>query len=121
MAKPIILICEDEIHAQDAIGNFLAKRNYSVYRANDGLKAIQSVKELNPDLVLLDVRMPKIDGIEVAKRIRAFNQRVKIVFLTAFEGQELSKEAAKYKISGYIVKPSPVENILKTIENALAD
>ena len=117
--KQKILICEDERDSQEAIKNTLAKRDYEVYAAADGRESVEKAKQLNPDLVLLDIRMPEIDGIEVAKQIRKFNNQARIIFITAFQSPQLIKETAKYDISDYIVKPTPTEDILKSIQDAL--
>ena len=114
-----ILICEDELDTQEAIKNILSKRNYEVLIAVDGKEAIEKAKELKPDLMLVDIRMPQIDGIEVAKEIRKFDSNVKIVFITAFQSPEIQKEASKYNISDYIVKPASSEDILKAVRGAL--
>ena len=63
--------------------------------------------------------MPKVDGLEVAREIRKFNTQAKIVFITAFQSSELSKEAAKYDIVRYLVKPILPKDILEVVEQAL--
>ena len=63
--------------------------------------------------------MPKVDGLEVAREIRKCNAQTKIIFITAFQSPELSKEAAKYNISDYLVKPASPGKILKAVEDAL--
>lgn len=119
MSKPVILVCEDELDSQKALADALTKSNFEVYVASDGLQAVQLAKEIKPQVILLDIRMPKIDGIEAAQKIRVFNEEVKIILLTAFQGQELVKEAAKYDICAYIEKPSSVQQVIKTIQSAL--
>jgi two-component system, OmpR family, response regulator VicR len=114
-----ILICEDEKEVQNLLKTILLKNKYKVHTAADGKEAIEQAREIKPDLILLDIRMPKLDGLEVAKEIRKFNTKVGIVFITGFQSPELSKEASKYNISGYIVKPSPTKEILQTIKGAL--
>lgn len=119
MSKQKILICDDEKEAQKLFTEILTKENYETYIAADGKEAIDKTREINPDLLLLDIRMPKIDGLEVAKRIRNFNRTVKIIFLTGFQSPALSKEAAKYDIFDYIVKTASTKDILKVIQDAL--
>ena len=114
-----ILICEDEIDTQESIKNILSKRDYEVFTASDGKESIKRAREISPDLILLDIRMPKIDGIEVAKQLRQFNAVAKIIFLTAFESSQLVKEAAKYDIFDYITKPCLPEQIINYIQEAL--
>lgn len=114
-----ILVCEDEKEVRELLKDVLIKNNYEIYTAMNGKEAIDKTKQIKPDLILLDIRMPKIDGLEVAKRIRKFNLVVKIIFLTGFQSPELSKEAANYDISDYIVKSASAKDIVKVIAAAL--
>ena len=114
-----ILICEDDQAVQDLLKDIVLKSKNEVYTAQDGKEAITKAKEINPDLIILDIRMPKIDGLEAAKMIRKFNTAVKIVFLTGYASPELSKEAAKYDIFDYIVKTASTKEILGVIQKAL--
>jgi YesN/AraC family two-component response regulator len=114
-----ILICEDEPEVQNLLKGILLKNKYEVSMAMDGKEAIDKTKKIKPDLILLDIRMPKIDGLDVAKRIRKFNPAVKIIFLTGYQSPELTKEAAKYDISDYIVKSASIKDIRKVITEAL--
>ena len=93
-----ILISEDEPDAQESLKNILKAKDYAVYTAKDGAEAIDVAKEINPDLVLLDIRMPKVDGLEVAREGRKFNSQTKIIFITAFQSPELVKEALKTEL-----------------------
>ncbi|MFA5014634.1 MAG: response regulator [Actinomycetota bacterium] len=113
-----ILICEDEKDVIELLNNLLIKAGFEVYIAIDGKETIDKTKKIKPDLLLLDIRMPKINGLEAAKMIRDFNREVKIIFLTGFQSQELLKEAAKYDIFDYIVKTSSTKEILKVIQEA---
>lgn len=114
-----ILICEDESDVQESMANILIKRKYAVYAAKDGEEAINQARKIDPALILLDIRMPKFDGLEVAKQIREFNLKTKIIFITAFQSPELTKEAAKYDILDYIVKPTTSQEILNVVNAAL--
>jgi YesN/AraC family two-component response regulator len=107
------------VTSQKAIKNILAKRKYEVYTAQDGEEALGKAKTLGPDLIILDIRMPKIDGIEVLKEIRKFNAGVKIIIVTAFQSPQISQEAAKYNIFDYIVKPLSGEKLIEVVEKAL--
>ena len=115
----MILLCEDEPDIQRTLKNILKKRGYEVRTAKDGEEAINIAKKINPDAILLDIRMPKVDGLEVAREVRKCNTQTKIIFITAFQSPELSKEAAKYNISDYLVKPASPGKILKAVEDAL--
>ncbi|MCX7926581.1 MAG: response regulator [Candidatus Omnitrophica bacterium] len=112
-----ILICEDEKDAQKTLEQILRRRNYQVACVDNGQDAIVQTKEFSPDLILLDIRMPKIDGLEVARQIRSFNKLVKIIFISAFASPEIEREAAQFDICDYLVKPVSNEDILKKIES----
>jgi CheY-like chemotaxis protein len=114
-----ILICEDEEDMQLILTTALTQRDFEVHSAKDGEQAKKKSKSLKPDLILMDIRMPKLDGLEVAKEIRKFDSNVKIIFMTAFQSPELQNEAAKYNITAYLNKATPLEEIIKTIEDAL--
>jgi CheY-like chemotaxis protein len=114
-----ILICEDEEDMQQILSHVLQTRDLEVYSAHDGREAVKKTKSLKPDLIVLDIRMPKLDGIEVAKAIRKFDRNVKIIFMTAFQSQEIQNEASKYNIIAYLNKSTPTEEIIKTIEESL--
>lgn len=119
MRKPRILICEDEQQAQSIIKSILSRNEYQVEVANDGKESVEKTKRICPDLILLDIRMPKINGLEVAQEIRKFNDKVKIIFITGFQSPQLFKEATKYDITDYFVKPLYPPTLLKAVEEAL--
>ena len=114
-----ILICEDETGVQEFLSRSLTDRKYEVYIAVNGKEAIDKAKALTPDLILLDIRMPKINGLEAAKAIRKFDKSVKIIFITGFQSPEISKEAAKYDICDYVTKNAPIQEIITAIDEAL--
>ena len=110
-----ILICEDDIDTRQALQNILTKRGYHVDTAADGKECIEKIKECDPSLLLIDIRMPKVDGLEAVQEIRTFNTSVKIIFITAFESPQISQEASKYGIEDYIVKPPNPQHILDAV------
>lgn len=114
-----ILLCEDEKDIQNSIMGMLSEKGYAVDVARDGQESIAKTKEVQPDLILLDIRMPKIDGIAVAKEIRKFNHQTKIIFITGFQSPQLAQEVTKYNIADYLVKPLTSQALLKAIEKAL--
>ncbi len=114
-----ILVCEDEKDVRESLANILSNSNYQIFTAENGKSALSQALELKPDLILLDVRMPKIDGLEVAREVRKFDKLVKFIFLTAFAGEEIRKEAARYDIYDFLIKPVPNEIIIQKIEESL--
>jgi DNA-binding response OmpR family regulator len=115
-----ILICEDEQDIREALLKILSRSEYEVQTCENGKEAIDKTREFKPNAILLDVRMPKIDGLEAAREIRRFDKQVKIIFVTAFASEEIRKEASQYNIADYLVKPIPPEIIIQKIEQHLS-
>ena len=116
-----MLICEDEQEARDSLKSIFAKRDYEIFTAKDGQEAVQKAKEVKPDVILLDIRMPKIDGMEVAREIREFDKIAKLVFITAFQSPQLKLEATKYNIAAFLIKPASAEEILTAVSETLSE
>lgn len=92
-----------------------------IAEAKDGQEAIQTIKELKPDIVFMDIRMPNIDGIEAAKIIHSTeSKRIPIIMLTAYSQPELYEEASKAGIFAYLTKPVRKADLAPAIEVAMA-
>lgn len=84
--------------------------------ASDGLEAVQKAEDLKPDLVLLDVELPSLNGIEAARQIRNVAPTSKIIFLTQESDLEIVREALKTGAFGYVLKPNVVTELLGAVE-----
>ena len=107
MSQPKILIVDDEVDILDLLEYNLEKEGYEVIKAMDGEEAIRKSREHKPDMILLDIMMPNLDGIETCRRIRAIKglEKVFIVFLTA-RSEEYSELAGfEAGADDYIPKP----------------
>lgn len=115
-----VLIADDEANIVTSLEFLMTREGYQVAVASDGLEALRLVEELSPDLVLLDVAMPHLDGFSVAQRIRASHGTgIAIVMLTA-KGQEA--EMAKGVALGadlYITKPFSTRNLVAAVHRLL--
>ena len=87
--------------------------------ASDGLVAVQKAQELQPDLILLDVGLPKLSGIEAARRIRELSPASKILFVTQYRCREIAEEALCTGASGYIVKSHAGGDLLRAVNTVL--
>jgi DNA-binding NarL/FixJ family response regulator len=87
--------------------------------AGDGNEAIEKTKELIPELILMDINMPNLNGIEAAKQIREFNKDVKIIILTMLDNERFIFEALTAGINGYIYKDSEITELAKAIEQVM--
>lgn len=86
---------------------------------SDGLEAVKKTQELNPDVVLLDLSLPKIDGVEAANRIRRTAPATKIVFITAYHDSELMQTVLRDQAEGYVLKWEIMRDLFPAIEAAL--
>ena len=116
-----ILIVDDEVAVCDLLEDFLTLKGYEVFTASDSYIAIKKVKEVRPHLVLLDIVMPGISGIQLLKEIKKLNSKTGVVMITAVPDQGIITESIDLGAYDYIRKPMDlkhVENIvMKTINN----
>ena len=119
-AQRRVLIAEDEALIRLDLKEMLEEEGYAVVgEAGDGEQAIKLAEELKPDLVILDVKMPILDGISAAERI--VDQRIApVVMLTAFSQRELVERAVDAGAMAYLVKPFAKSDLLPTIEVAVS-
>ena len=111
-----ILIAEDETLIRMDLAEMLREAGYEVVgEAADGVEAIELVKTLKPDLAILDIKMPKLDGISAATEISAF---CPTLMLTAFSQRELVERARDAGVMGYVVKPFTIDDLIPAIEIA---
>jgi len=115
----IILVVDDEEGFRKMMTFWLKSKGYSVVAVPDGKTAIQQVKEATPDIVLLDLRMPVMDGIEVLKKIRKFNKEVPIIIISAYVDHPGTKDMLSYGVSGVFYKGMNFEEVLPLLETAL--
>ena len=100
-----ILVVDDEITIRNLLKEFLSRKGYDVYTAPDGRAAIAKVKETRPHIVLLDIMMPGMGGIETLKEIRKIDSRVGVIMVTGISDEELGKRAIALGACDYITKP----------------
>ena len=115
-----VVIAEDEVLIRMDLAEMLGEEGYEVVgQAGDGQKAIELAEELRPDLVILDVKMPVLDGIAAAERI-AGARIAPVVILTAFSQRELVERARDAGAMAYLVKPFSKSDLVPAIEMAVS-
>lgn len=114
-----ILYVEDEQEIQANIAEYLGNYFGNVYLASDGKEAINQYNRHHPDVLLLDINLPNIDGLTVATKVRKHDPDVKIIMLTAFTEKEKLLKATELKLTRYLIKPVAPKNFKETL-NILA-
>lgn len=103
MSKKTVLLIEDNTDFREALTDALA--DYEVISASDGLAGLEAFRSRPVDLVLLDIRMEGIDGVEVLRRIRSVDLSTPVVIITGYSTQEVAEKVADLGVSGYLKKP----------------
>ena len=114
-----ILVAEDEENTRRATVRSLQLAGYIAESARNGIEAIRKLNESDFDLLLLDIRMPDMDGIEVMRRLEKSGRTIPIIILTAFATLESAITAVKAGAQDFLVKPQHIREILAAIEKAL--
>jgi len=112
-----ILIADDESIIRLGLARILEEAGHTVYAAENGVAAIRLAEGRTPDLVILDIKMPEMDGLEAARALLDRAQ-VPIIFLTAYGERELVERAARLPVMGYLVKPIKEAELLAMIQVA---
>lgn len=119
--SPLVLVIDDEPRMRDVIQRILKQEGYKVITAPDGETALRLIKETEPDVILLDLTMPGIDGREICHRVREFSTKIKVIYFTArakpidqLESKEFRSEA-----DAFISKPATSRRILSTVSRVL--
>jgi len=100
-----ILVVDDDLETCNVLQEFLHLKGYEVYTARDGEQAVQTVKDVAPRIVLLDMIMPKMDGIETLQEIKKIDPTIGVIMITAVIDEAMAKQAVALGAYEYITKP----------------
>ena len=114
MERKKVLICDDEEGIRESL-KLILEDSYDLAFATNGSEAIETAKQVLPDIVILDIKMPKMSGIDALKEIKKALPKAKFVISSGYKSVEVAQEAIKQGASEYIVKPFESEEILKTL------
>lgn len=121
MAKRILLV-DDAAFMRKMIKDTLSKNGYSdLHEAVDGADAVEKYAELHPDLVIMDITMPNMDGLEALKAIRGADSSANIVMCSAMGQESMVMDAVRSGAKDFIVKPFKAERVLKTVTSILGE
>ena len=120
MAK--IMMVDDAAFMRKVIKDTLSKAGYTdLYEAVDGADAVEKYNEIKPDLVLMDITMPNMDGLEALKAIRAADGGANVVMCSAMGQETMVIDAIRSGAKDFIVKPFKIERVLKTVTSIVGE
>ncbi len=116
-----ILVVDDTMFMRTLVKNILFSGGHDIVgEAEDGVQAVEMYKKLKPDLVTMDVVMPKMNGIEALKSIKAADPKARVIMCTAVGQEQMVKLAIKSGAKGYIVKPFQAPKVIEEVNNVLS-
>jgi DNA-binding NtrC family response regulator len=118
MKKNRILIAEDEDNILKLLERLLKNNGYVTYGANNGKKALEIAKTKEIDIVITDIRMPEMDGIELIKEIKKMDPCIEVIVMTAYASVDTAIEAVRIGARDYIRKPFDIDEVINAIEKA---
>jgi DNA-binding NtrC family response regulator len=119
MTKGSILVVDDEANARNALAELLRDEGYRVETAADGFKALGKLEEGVPDLVLTDLKMPGMGGVELLERVRAQHEETIVVVMTAFGAVDTALDAMKKGAADYLTKPLNMTELLLVLDREM--
>jgi DNA-binding response OmpR family regulator len=114
-----LLIVDDEVEICEFLKSFFEDRDFDVAVANGGAQALEKVALFHPEVVLLDIQMPGMDGLQVLKKLKETYPKVKVIMVTAVETQEKIEEAMRLGADNYITKPLSLEYLEKDVQDKI--
>ncbi len=114
-----VLVVEDEHNIRMAFTETLYREGYVVYSAETGKKALECIRNYRLDLVVLDIKMPDINGIEILKRIRNEDKNLPVIISSAYRGFKQDPEIALGNVSSFMIKPIDLNELTQKVKKAL--
>ncbi|MBI4115344.1 MAG: response regulator [Candidatus Omnitrophica bacterium] len=118
---PKLLVIDDEPAILDMIKGHFEVRGYKVVTAGDGSEGLEAVKSEKPDLILLDLKMKKMDGDEFIRRAREEGVKTKIVVITGFQEGNLVKRVEQMGVDGILEKPASIVELQRMVERLIKE
>jgi CheY-like chemotaxis protein len=114
-----ILLIEDDFDMRELLGELLASRGLEVTTASDGYEAVARIEKATFDLIITDIRLPHLSGIEVARIAQNRPRPAKIILITAFPEWRFKDDASELRVDGIFIKPFNLMGLLRAIEEIL--
>jgi DNA-binding NarL/FixJ family response regulator len=118
--RPTVVLADDHSGLLEHISKFLAPGYNILATVNNGLTAVDAVRRFNPDIAVLDIAMPELDGFGAAREMKQSSSGTRIVFLTLYDDNDYVSAALETGVLGYVLKCFMHSDLIPAIENALA-
>ena len=118
--KPRLLIVDDELLIRDLLYDYFAARDFEIAVADSGARALSLIESERFDTVILDLKMPDMDGLQLTEEIRQHDRRLPIILITGFPSVESAIEALRHRIDDYFIKPVNLTHLRRAVESAVA-
>ncbi len=119
-SKPRLLIVDDELLIRDLLYDYFAARDFDIAVADCGQKALSLLAESEFDAVILDVKMPGMDGLQLTNKIREDGSNVPIIIVTGYPSLDTAIAAIRHRVDDYFVKPVNLTHLRRAVETALS-
>ena len=119
MAQKTLLVADDDASIRSLLKQLLSDEGFNVLEASTGIEVVDKVKETSPDLVIMDVRMPELDGIEALARLKSTNPKTAVLIMTAFGSSNAAIRAMELGAFDYITKPFELDKISHSVKRVL--
>ncbi|WLR50740.1 response regulator [Bacillus tianshenii] len=111
-----VLIVDDQYGIRVLLNEVLQNEGYATFQASNGVQALSIAKDENPDLVLLDMKIPGMDGIEILKRMKEMDQSIKVIIMTAYGELDMIQRAKDLGALTHFAKPFDIDDIRDAVK-----
>jgi len=117
--KPKLLIVDDQLGIRMLLHEIFEKEGYQIFQAANGVNALQIVKQEAPDLVILDMKLPEMDGLDILKQIKQDNPEIHVIIMTAYGELSVIQEAINHGALTYFAKPFNIDEVIAVVKQEL--
>ncbi len=114
-----ILVVDDELLIRDLLYDFFTNQGWEISIAEDGQKAIDFLKNREYDIILTDLKMPDMNGMDLTGRIRSLHSDLPVIIMTGYPSLDSALEALRFKVDDYIIKPFNVNQLFKVVKKVV--
>ncbi|MCB2201341.1 response regulator [bacterium] len=121
MSQRSIMVVDDELLIRDLLYDFFTGQGWSITVAESGSKALELLERQSVDLVLSDIKMPDMDGLQLAEELRRSHPETPVVLMTGYPSVESAVSALRARVEDYVIKPFNINQLFKLIDSTIHD